>query len=105
MIRRPPRSTLFPYTTLFRSVAQDCAADGRRWCGRVGIEFWMSTWNERARNGQCGGASAGIYTDDYGMGEGKGANAGAGEIDAEHFGYSRGGTSGETRRRGWAVGH
>src|SRR3712207_8712118 len=24
MIRRPPRSTLFPYTTLFRS--------GRRWC-------------------------------------------------------------------------
>src|SRR2546430_12459087 len=28
MIRRPPRSTLFPYTTLFRSVgADDC-----RWC-------------------------------------------------------------------------
>src|SRR2546426_2355052 len=26
MIRRPPRSTLFPYTTLFRS----CAADPRR---------------------------------------------------------------------------
>src|SRR2546422_8607649 len=26
MIRRPPRSTLFPYTTLFRSVAQ--APDG-----------------------------------------------------------------------------
>src|SRR3712207_7584381 len=25
MIRRPPRSTLFPYTTLFRS---ECAADG-----------------------------------------------------------------------------
>src|SRR2546425_3995192 len=23
MIRRPPRSTLFPYTTLFRSIAQD----------------------------------------------------------------------------------
>src|SRR3712207_8368085 len=23
MIRRPPRSTLFPYTTLFRSVASD----------------------------------------------------------------------------------
>src|SRR2546429_2363263 len=29
MIRRPPRSTLFPYTTLFRSV------DGRR--GRAGV--------------------------------------------------------------------
>src|SRR5258705_92487 len=28
MIRRPPRSTLFPYTTLFRSAW--CAADGRK---------------------------------------------------------------------------
>src|SRR2546428_10276823 len=26
MIRRPPRSTLFPYTTLFRSVGQSAAA-------------------------------------------------------------------------------
>src|SRR3712207_7408881 len=26
MIRRPPRSTLFPYTTLFRSVGRDPAA-------------------------------------------------------------------------------
>src|SRR2546430_11914376 len=24
MIRRPPRSTLFPYTTLFRSISSDC---------------------------------------------------------------------------------
>src|SRR3712207_7741003 len=24
MIRRPPRSTLFPYTTLFRSLEEDC---------------------------------------------------------------------------------
>src|SRR5256885_8987037 len=24
MIRRPPRSTLFPYTTLFRSLMSDC---------------------------------------------------------------------------------
>src|SRR5947209_15126664 len=27
MIRRPPRSTLFPYTTLFRSVLDDVAAE------------------------------------------------------------------------------
>src|SRR5256885_8721955 len=27
MIRRPPRSTLFPYTTLFRSVERDHAVD------------------------------------------------------------------------------
>src|SRR5260370_8065029 len=26
MIRRPPRSTLFPYTTLFRSTAEACTA-------------------------------------------------------------------------------
>src|SRR5258705_5855444 len=32
MIRRPPRSTLFPYTTLFRSYAAACAAVG-------GIDF------------------------------------------------------------------
>src|SRR3712207_7317228 len=29
MIRRPPRSTLFPYTTLFRSLWQPVAASGR----------------------------------------------------------------------------
>src|SRR6266568_6555726 len=30
MIRRPPRSTLFPYTTLFRSAARPrCRSDGR----------------------------------------------------------------------------
>src|SRR2546425_7368829 len=27
MIRRPPRSTLFPYTTLFRSLVQEGAAE------------------------------------------------------------------------------
>src|SRR5215211_8536419 len=30
MIRRPPRSTLFPYTTLFRSAAPWCRTRGRR---------------------------------------------------------------------------
>src|SRR3712207_8362570 len=32
MIRRPPRSTLFPYTTLFRSVREPAAVERR---GRV----------------------------------------------------------------------
>src|SRR2546427_382936 len=44
MIRRPPRSTLFPYTTLFRSGVIDPAGDGggagesahRDWSGRRG---------------------------------------------------------------------
>src|SRR5256886_13387357 len=31
MIRRPPRSTLFPYTTLFRSFSD--AGPDVRWCG------------------------------------------------------------------------
>src|SRR6267378_3876708 len=30
MIRRPPRSTLFPYTTLFRSAAAACGDCGSR---------------------------------------------------------------------------
>src|SRR3712207_8625514 len=30
MIRRPPRSTLFPYTTLFRSPGADAALQGAR---------------------------------------------------------------------------
>src|SRR2546426_12398662 len=35
MIRRPPRSTLFPYTTLFRS-ARDCDHPDGRDYGRAG---------------------------------------------------------------------
>src|SRR5256885_17207288 len=38
MIRRPPRSTLFPYTTLFRSAAlgEDGDGDLRLWVHRLG---------------------------------------------------------------------
>src|SRR3712207_9313833 len=36
MIRRPPRSTLFPYTTLFRSKEQPHGSDGRDGCGGEG---------------------------------------------------------------------
>src|SRR5256884_9792793 len=40
MIRRPPRSTLFPYTTLFRSNApgepRRCSQTGKQGDGRVG---------------------------------------------------------------------
>src|SRR5437899_9257823 len=46
MIRRPPRSTLFPYTTLFRSWAgrgaerrhAGAGADSRRGSGRAAVE-------------------------------------------------------------------
>src|SRR2546426_8470324 len=36
MIRRPPRSTLFPYTTLFRSGAEQL--HGQRPIGRTGLD-------------------------------------------------------------------
>src|SRR5256885_7768016 len=54
MIRRPPRSTLFPYTTLFRSIlsgilrpdggrvevdGRDPFADRQRHVGRIGVVF------------------------------------------------------------------
>src|SRR2546422_6419900 len=49
MIRRPPRSTLFPYTTLFRSHQSSGAlADAKQWIkdGMIGkvtqVEAWMS---------------------------------------------------------------
>src|SRR3712207_9254354 len=42
MIRRPPRSTLFPYTTLFRSrqwVVEDSFCNGRPPLEEVGVQF------------------------------------------------------------------
>src|SRR5258707_8546727 len=35
MIRRPPRSTLFPYTTLFRSPDQACKTKAERECRSI----------------------------------------------------------------------
>src|SRR2546422_6344025 len=37
MIRRPPRSTLFPYTTLFRSSHVSPGARARRWRSRTSL--------------------------------------------------------------------
>src|SRR2546430_7523279 len=41
MIRRPPRSTLFPYTTLFRSLVHDKdeSTAEQDWIGRTRKEF------------------------------------------------------------------
>src|SRR2546422_3495670 len=58
MIRRPPRSTLFPYTTLFRSQFRHAAARENR--GRRGLERRYSPalqqraveyWRRRRRAG------------------------------------------------------
>src|SRR5258708_21675340 len=43
MIRRPPRSTLFPYTTLFRSHSKKpWAPEPRAWTMRSGMHSWRS---------------------------------------------------------------
>src|SRR2546422_2082112 len=55
MIRRPPRSTLFPYTTLFRSHRgglRFAQASGRRRCGHA--EFCAPRWTPpRSFNTRC----------------------------------------------------
>src|SRR5260221_9023921 len=40
MIRRPPRSTLFPYTTLFRSLTNGHAT-GYRWRNALGLGIFI----------------------------------------------------------------
>src|SRR6266436_4250208 len=50
MIRRPPRSTLFPYTTLFRFMSGSATSVGTQTCRSVGttasrnLELLKSAW-------------------------------------------------------------
>src|SRR3712207_7536837 len=64
MIRRPPRSTLFPYTTLFRSCCAD-RVDGRARCPRRDGPFRVGR-----RAGGDGGRGAGDDRRCVGGGEG-----------------------------------
>src|SRR5260370_23480939 len=49
MIRRPPRSTLFPYTTLFRSalsassISVRSCLDTEPWCARAIVTGWSGS--------------------------------------------------------------
>src|SRR2546422_8548551 len=62
MIRRPPRSTLFPYTTLFRSLRQgggrvhrrqeDCRLWLRRVWVRVRLERTVGDQDQRDQRGE-----------------------------------------------------
>src|SRR3712207_9019316 len=63
MIRRPPRSTLFPYTTLFRSPALLLDADDLHWDAANlqgfpdrGGEFEILLLDVRSDHGDRGGA-------------------------------------------------
>src|SRR2546427_12757189 len=52
MIRRPPRSTLFPYTTLFRSDAErDCAHEAARMTDRDHQVAHAQRWRVPHRGG------------------------------------------------------
>ena len=51
MIRRPPRSTLFPYTTLFRSSALGCYNVLRR--GRRSLRPWHPAQRRITSSGRC----------------------------------------------------
>src|SRR2546425_13271556 len=75
MIRRPPRSTLFPYTTLFRSRLANHAADrrahedrliGQRLNGELRWERLDHAGQERADTGHDveGGRGAGLQNGD-----------------------------------------
>src|SRR5256885_11498006 len=49
MIRRPPRSTLFPYTTLFRSSRPQCGtsvANLPAWTTNDGYHFMVLNWTK-----------------------------------------------------------
>src|SRR3712207_8001058 len=49
MIRHPPRSTLFPYTTLFRSARRDERMLPPRHRSARGRMLWLARVNERTR--------------------------------------------------------
>src|SRR5574337_1447569 len=53
MIRRPPRSTLFPYTTLFRSCARS----------QGGIPLWTKVMRKEARHTQMRDRASGVHPD------------------------------------------
>src|SRR3712207_7411387 len=49
MIRQPPRSTLFPYTTLFRSLLASYAAWGDQCVDHLNGMFAFAAWDQRKR--------------------------------------------------------
>src|SRR5258708_24578832 len=57
MIRRPPRSTLFPYTTLFRSTCSDGGSEGEPEVLTAGNVLRLTPVSRRIRLAGLAGAS------------------------------------------------
>src|SRR5256885_10564286 len=69
MIRRPPRSTLFPYTTLFRSPE---GAGEAGLGGQHAAEHGVAVGNEGRQHGQAGAGAHGLVLGgDAGAAKGK----------------------------------
>src|SRR3712207_6885110 len=67
MIRRPPRSTLFPYTTLFRSTTDPTTIRRRVTVNDAGGELAysrMSRWDHGDSTGRVGFVTYGLTTRD-----------------------------------------
>src|SRR3712207_8666049 len=62
MIRRPPRSTLFPYTTLFRSLSRQ-AGEGTRTPGSQVVNYFTLHFNLSFILEQGGEKKSGSYLD------------------------------------------
>src|SRR5256885_11736688 len=73
MIRRPPRSTLFPYTTLFRSIASELALELSEYFGTPienirsrlarAKESFAEEWTARVPDGSDEGAVTRFYNE------------------------------------------
>src|SRR3712207_8826412 len=61
MIRRPPRSTLFPYTTLFRSSPRPLEPHRASWAvaGQEAATVAQMSTDHRSQNPECLAASSG----------------------------------------------
>src|SRR5256885_12487318 len=93
MIRRPPRSTLFPYTTLFRSLADAENAQAERQYSRAAQDYTQALTldpkNAQARMGLAR-ASAASGDDSYAKAAGEGfAALGAGRLEEARAAFTR----------------
>src|SRR5256885_9813467 len=64
MIRRPPRSTLFPYTTLFRSIVPSAVSADCLWRGRAG-ELVQLFPHRHERSATSGGARSQFRSEEH----------------------------------------